>query len=85
MQPPTPPPPQDYDNDVKQINYLSVAHTSQDAMMRDFKYQRTNFQLNLDYQNYRSFHCRCNKLVGKYRKSRRCRSTWWRRILYGLF
>lgn len=28
--------------------YLSVAHTSQDAMMRDFKYQRTNFQLNLD-------------------------------------
>lgn len=28
--------------------YLSVAHTSQEAMMPDFNYQRTNFQLNLD-------------------------------------
>lgn len=28
--------------------YLSVAHTSQEAMMADFNYQRTNFQLNLD-------------------------------------
>jgi len=28
--------------------YLSVAHTNQEAMMPDFNYQRTNFQLNLD-------------------------------------
>ena len=28
--------------------YLSVAHTSQEAMMPDFNYQRTNFQLNLN-------------------------------------
>lgn len=28
--------------------YLSVAHTSQETMMPDFNYQRTNFQLNLD-------------------------------------
>lgn len=28
--------------------YLSVAHTSQEAMMPDFNYQRTNFQLSLD-------------------------------------
>lgn len=28
--------------------YLSVAHTSKEAMMPDFNYQRTNFQLNLD-------------------------------------
>lgn len=28
--------------------YLSVAHTGQDAMMRDFKYERTNLQLNID-------------------------------------
>ena len=28
--------------------YLSVAHTSQEAMMPNFNYQRTNFQLNLD-------------------------------------
>ena len=28
--------------------YLSVEHTSQEAMMPDFNYQRTNFQLNLD-------------------------------------
>lgn len=28
--------------------YLSVAHTSQEAMMPDFNYQRINFQLNLD-------------------------------------
>lgn len=28
--------------------YLSIAHTNQEAMMPDFNYQRTNFQLNLD-------------------------------------
>lgn len=28
--------------------YLSVAHTGQDAMMPDFKYERTNLQLNID-------------------------------------
>lgn len=28
--------------------YLSLAHTNQEAMMPDFNYQRTNFQLNLD-------------------------------------
>lgn len=28
--------------------YFSVAHTNQEAMMPDFNYQRTNFQLNLD-------------------------------------
>lgn len=28
--------------------YLSLAHTKQEAMMPDFDYQRTNFQLNID-------------------------------------
>lgn len=28
--------------------YLSVSHTSQDAMMKDFDYQRNNFQVNLE-------------------------------------
>lgn len=28
--------------------YLSIAHTKQEAMMPDFDYQRTNFQLNID-------------------------------------
>lgn len=28
--------------------YLSIAHINQEAMMPDFNYQRTNFQLNLD-------------------------------------
>ena len=39
--------------------YLSVAHTSQEAMMPDFNYQRTNFQLNLDTKNYQSVYYRC--------------------------
>lgn len=29
-------------------HYISMTHTSQDAMMKDFSYQRTNFQANLE-------------------------------------
>lgn len=48
--------------------YLSVAHTSQDAMMRDFKYQRTNFQLNLDSKITDHFTVGA-QISGKYEKS----------------
>lgn len=32
----------------KSTYYLSVAHTGQEALMRDFNYERTNFQTNLE-------------------------------------
>ena len=48
--------------------YLSVAHTSQEAMMPDFNYQRTNFQLNLDTKITNRFTIGA-KVSGRYEKT----------------
>ena len=48
--------------------YLSVAHTGQDAMMRDFKYERTNLQLNIDTKITDRFTIGA-QISGKYEKT----------------
>ena len=48
--------------------YLSVAHTGQDAMMPDFKYERTNLQLNIDTKITDRFTIGA-QISGKYEKS----------------
>ena len=48
--------------------YLSVAHTSQEAMMPDFNYQRTNFQLNLDTKITKRFTIGA-QVSGRYEKT----------------
>ena len=49
--------------------YLSVAHTNQEAMMPDFNYQRTNFQLNLDTKITKRFTIGA-QVSGRYEKTK---------------
>ena len=48
--------------------YLSLAHTKQEAMMPDFDYQRTNFQLNIDSKITKRFTIGA-QVSGRYEKT----------------
>lgn len=52
----------------KSNHYISIAHTGQDALMPDFKYQRTNFQANIEAKVIKGLTIG-TQISGKYEKS----------------
>lgn len=52
----------------KTNHYISVAHTSQDAMMQDFNYNRTNIQANIETKITKNFSVG-TQISGKYEKT----------------
>lgn len=52
----------------KTNHYLSVAHTSQDALMQDFNYNRTNIQANIETKITKNFTVG-TQISGKYEKT----------------